>query len=191
MTEFVPDGEAVGEGVEPMFDPQRVGPGGGNTMPGEPADRLAALEALVTERTEDLQRLGAEYANYKRRVDRDRTVARATGVETVLTELLPVLDAIGLARSHDELNGGFKQVADQIEKVTTKYGLVPFGEKGDAFDPRLHDALMHLPMPGVEVTTCSEVMQVGYLLGERVVRPARVAVAEPDFPAADASDLTN
>lgn len=191
MTEFVPDGEAVGEGVEPMFVPQGVGPSGGNTLPGVTAERLAELEALVSERTDDLQRLGAEYVNYKKRVDRDRTVARTSGAESVLVELLPVLDAIGFARAHDELNGGFKLVADELEKVTTKHGLVPFGAKGDPFDPRLHDALMHMPMPGVLVTTCSEVMQLGYLLGDRVLRPARVAVAEPDSRDAAASDTVN
>lgn len=148
------------------------------------AERTLGLETLVSERTADLQRLQAEYVNYKRRVDRDRHQARQLGVESVITEMLPVLDTISLARSHGDLTGGFKAVADALEKVTDKHGLKPFGEVGDEFDPRLHDALMHMQMAGITVTTCSQVMQQGYLLNDRVLRPARVAVSDPD-PDAD------
>lgn len=148
------------------------------------AERAFDLETLVSERTADLQRLQAEYVNYKRRVDRDRHQARQLGVESVMTEMLPVLDTISLARSHGDLTGGFKAVADALEKVTDKHGLKPFGEVGDEFDPRLHEALMHVPMAGITVTTCSQVMQQGYMLNDRVLRPARVAVSDPD-PDAD------
>lgn len=137
-------------------------------------------EAVAAERTEDLQRLSAEYVNYKRRVDRDRNLSRQAGVEAVVTDLMPVLDSISLARSHDDLAGGFKLVADELEKVTGKYGLVAFGEVGEPFDPNRHDALMEIPIEGgVTVTTVSQVMQQGYSLGERVIRPARVGVANP------------
>ncbi len=147
-------------------------------------ERTIGLETLVGERTADLQRLQAEYVNYKKRVDRDRHQARQLGVESVITEMLPVLDTISLARSHGDLTGGFKAVADALEKVTDKHGLKPFGEVGDEFDPRLHDALMHVQMAGITVTTCSQVMQQGYMLNNRVLRPARVAVSDPD-PDAD------
>ena len=144
------------------------------------ADRGAELEALVSERTADLQRLQAEYANYKKRVDRDRDLARQAGIERVLSDFLPVLDSIALAKQHDDVAGGFKLVADELEKVTTRHGLVAFGEVGDAFDPVRHDALMAVPMDEpVEVVTVSQVMQQGYELGGRVIRPARVAVANP------------
>jgi molecular chaperone GrpE len=142
--------------------------------------REQELQALVSERTADLQRLQAEYVNYKKRVDRDRTHARQAGVESVVTELLPVLDSIDMARQHDDLGDGFKLVAGSLEKLAGKHGLHAFGEVGDPFDPKRHEALMQVPMDGVEVTTCSQVMQRGYELHGRVIRPARVAVAEPN-----------
>ena len=142
--------------------------------------QVAELKGRLAERTEDLQRLQAEYVNYKKRVDRDRDLARQAGVERVLTDFLPVLDSIALAKQHDDVAGGFKLVADELEKVTTRHGLVAFGEVGDAFDPVRHDALMAVPMDEpVEVVTVSQVMQQGYELGGRVIRPARVAVANP------------
>ena len=142
--------------------------------------KISELEELAAERTADLQRLHAEYANYKKRVDRDRALARQGGIEAVVLDLLPVLDSIEGAREHDELTGGFKLVADEIEKVGAKYGLSVYGEVGDPFDPNVHEALMHVPMPGVEVTTVSAVMQKGGRLNDRVLRPARVGVAEPE-----------
>ncbi|CAI9401531.1 Protein GrpE [Aestuariimicrobium sp. T2.26MG-19.2B] len=142
--------------------------------------REQELQALVSERTADLQRLQAEYVNYKKRVDRDRAHARQAGVESVVTELLPVLDSIDMARQHDDLGDGFKLVAEALEKLAGKHGLHGFGEVGDPFDPKRHDALMQVPMDGVEVTTCSQIMQRGYELHGRVIRPARVAVAEPN-----------
>ena len=142
--------------------------------------KISELEELAAERTADLQRLHAEYANYKKRVDRDRALARQGGIEAVVLDLLPVLDSIEGAREHDELTGGFKLVADEIEKVGAKYGLSVYGEVGDPFDPNVHEALMHVPMPGVEVTTVSAVMQKGVRLNDRVLRPARVGVAEPE-----------
>lgn len=144
-------------------------------------DREAELEQLVNERTADLQRLQAEYMNYKRRVDRDRALAKQSGAESVVSDLLPVLDSIDLARQHDDMTQGFEMVADALGKLANKHGLVSFGAVGDAFDPTLHEALMQVPLEGQEVTetTVSQVMQIGYKLGDRVLRPARVAVANP------------
>lgn len=144
------------------------------------AAKIAELEELVAERTLDLQRLQAEYANYKKRVDRDRALARQGGIESVVLDLLPVLDSIEAAREHDELTGGFKLVADELERLTAKYGLTVYGEVGEPFDPNVHDALMQVPMAGVEVTTVSAIMQKGVRLNDRVLRPARVGVAEPE-----------
>lgn len=137
--------------------------------------------SLAAERTSDLQRLQAEYVNYKRRVDRDRSLSRQAGIESVVTDLMPVLDTVALAREHDDLGAGFKMVADELEKVAAKHGLTSFGEVGDVFDPNRHDALMEIPMEGTEVvvSTISQVMQHGYALGERIIRPARVGVANP------------
>lgn len=144
------------------------------------AESATDWAALAAERTADLQRLQAEYVNYKRRVDRDRSLARQTGIETVIADLMPVLDSISLAREHNDLSGGFKMVADELEKVAAKHGLTSFGAVGDAFDPNRHDALMEIPMDGeITVTTISQVMQQGYALGDRIIRPARVGVANP------------
>jgi molecular chaperone GrpE len=145
---------------------------------GAPADEeTAALRTALAERTADLQRLQAEYVNYRRRVDRDRALVQDQAVAGVLTGLLPVLDDIGRARQHGELEGGFKAVAEAVVGVADKHGLVVYGEVGDPFDPLLHEALMQVDDPDVTEPTCVQVLQPGYRLGERVLRPARVAVA--------------
>jgi molecular chaperone GrpE len=147
---------------------------------------VAELTASLAERTADLQRLQAEYVNYKRRVDRDRDVVRTRTIEAVLKDFLSVLDDVRSAREHGELTGGFKAVADEVERVTTKYGLQTYGEAGDAFDPHIHEALLHAHAEGIDGPTCVEILQPGYRIGERILRPARVAVAEPDPDAAPA-----
>jgi molecular chaperone GrpE len=156
--------------------PSATGAADGTPKPTEPSQ----AEVQLAERTADLQRLQAEYVNYKRRVDRDREATRQASVASVLTSLLPVLDDIGRAREHEELTGGFKAVADSLERTVTSLGLVAFGAVGDAFDPRVHEALMHTYSSDVEGPVCVAVLQVGYRLGDRIVRPARVAVAEPE-----------
>ena len=147
----------------------------------ESAEVLAAqeLRTQLAERTADLQRLQAEYANYRKRVDRDRVTVREHAVAGTLIELLPVLDAISQAREHGELSGGFKSVADSLQAATGKLGLVSYGQRGDAFDPKIHEALTHSYSPEVTEDTCVEIFQPGYKVGERILRPARVAVAEP------------
>lgn len=141
--------------------------------------RIADLETQVTERTNDMKRIQAEYVNYKRRVDRDKHLQRAAGIEAVLVDLLPVLDDLRTARQHEELSGGFKLLAEELEKVTRKYGLEAYGEKGDVFDPQVHEALMQAPQPGVTEPQLLDVMQPGYRHNDRVLRAARVAVAVP------------
>jgi molecular chaperone GrpE len=137
------------------------------------------LRAQLAERTADLQRLQAEYVNYRKRVDRDRVTVRDQAVASTLNELLPVLDAIGQAREHGELSGGFKSVADSLQAAVTKLGLVSYGQRGDVFDPKIHEALTHTYSPDVAEDTCVEIFQPGYKIGERILRPARVAVAAP------------
>ncbi len=187
MSEYVPMGEDADDGLEADVPAAPAANAtsstdNGTDVPMTPimAAKVSELEELVAERTLDLQRLQAEYVNYKRRVDRDRAVSRQAGIEAVVTDLLPVIDSIEGAREHDELTGGFRLAADELEKIAGKYGLVTFGEVGDPFDPAIHDALMRLPMEGVTVETCSAVMQKGVRLGDRIIRPARVAVADPD-----------
>ncbi|GHF25762.1 nucleotide exchange factor GrpE [Streptomyces morookaense] len=141
--------------------------------------QLDQAQAALGERTADLQRLQAEYQNYRRRVERDRVAVKEVAVANLLSELLPTLDDIGRARDHGELVGGFKSVAESLETVVAKMGLQQFGKEGEPFDPLVHEALMHSYAPDVAETTCVQILQPGYRLGERTIRPARVAVAEP------------
>nr|WP_294697104.1 nucleotide exchange factor GrpE [uncultured Friedmanniella sp.] len=161
------------------------------TVRTEGNDQVEQLQAALTERTADLQRLQAEYVNYKRRVDRDRDVARRVALEGFVKDFLPVLDDVRSAREHGELTGAFRAVGDAVERITSKHGLASFGTKGDAFDPHIHDALMQVPAEGVDGPTCVEILQPGYRIGERVLRPARVAVGEPvESGTAQATDQT-
>jgi molecular chaperone GrpE len=141
--------------------------------------RLEQTRTALNERTADVQRLQAEFQNYRRRVERDRVSVKEVAVANLLTELLPVLDDIGRARDHGELVGGFKSVAESLETIVAKMGLQPFGKEGEPFDPTVHEALMHSYAPDVTETTCVAILQPGYRFGERTIRPARVAVAEP------------
>jgi molecular chaperone GrpE len=147
---------------------------------GAPYETPDEMAARIRELTSDLQRLQAEYVNYKRRVDRDRELVLQNAKLAILSTLLPVLDDVDRAREHEELSGGFKAVADSLERIVTAAGLVKFGATGDEFDPRLHEALMHSLSPEVVTTTCDRVVQSGYQFGDRVVRPAMVTVVDPD-----------
>ncbi len=162
----------------PPGPPGGPGPQGRPGPPGAP-DGGAGLAAQLAERTADLQRLQAEYVNYRKRVERDRLAVREQALANVLSALLPVLDDIGRAREHGELTGGFKSVGESLETIATKLGLESFGAAGDPFDPRVHEALMHSYSPDVTEPTAVQILQPGYKVGDRIVRPARVAVAEP------------
>ena len=175
------------EGSAPDPAPDAVSSGTGDGQANE-ADRSGAtgegkemetLKEQLAERTADLQRLQAEYANYRKRVDRDRSAMRELALANVLTELLPALDAIGQARQHDELSGGFKSVAETIESAVSKLGLVTYGESGEPFDPKVHEAVATSYSPDVTDVTLTEIFQPGYKVGDRILRPARVVVAEP------------
>ena len=144
--------------------------------PVQETDPVAALTA-------DLQRLQAEYANYRKRVERDRAVAHELAIGSVLTELLATLDDIDRASEHNELTGGFKAVADQLTAITTRIGLEKYGTAGDAFDPQIHEALLHDTSSDVAVSTASKILQPGYKYKERILRPARVAVTDPEVAA--------
>jgi molecular chaperone GrpE len=141
--------------------------------PVQETDPVAALTA-------DLQRLQAEYANYRKRVERDRAVAHELAIGSVLTELLATLDDIDRAADHNELTGGFKAVADQLAAITNRFGLEKYGTEGEAFDPQIHEALLHDTSADVKVSTASKILQPGYKFKERILRPARVAVTDPE-----------
>src|SRR4249920_1602753 len=141
--------------------------------------QAADVAAQLAERTADLQRLQAEYANYRKRVDRDRAAVQEQAIVKTLTGLLPVLDAISQAREHGELSGGFEKVADSLLAALGRLGLVAYGEKGDPFDPKIHEALSYTDSPDVTEDTCVAIMFPGYKVGDRILRPAKVAVAAP------------
>jgi molecular chaperone GrpE len=148
---------------------------------GQPFDKeLERLRRDLGELTRDLQRITAEYANYRKRVERDRTLTAEQATGAVLAQLLPVLDDLDRARDHGDLVGPFGSVAEQLVAALTKFGLTAFGAPGDPFDPTLHEAVSHTSSPDVTETTCVEIMRRGYQLGERMLRPALVGVADPE-----------
>jgi len=171
-----------GDTGEPTGTPQAAGTREAAST-AQAAGKPDPNELLAAERLADLQRLQAEYANYRKRVDRDRATIRDLAVSSVIESLLPVLDDIHLARQHGDLEAGpLASIAEKLEATLSKYGVERFGEPGAAFDPAVHDALMHVDeelAEGTEGTTVVGVLQPGYRIGDRVVRPARVSVADP------------
>jgi molecular chaperone GrpE len=170
-------------------DPDRPASGDPGAHPVAQSEDVVALEAAVAERTADLQRLQAEYANYRKRVERDRVTVRDLAVRDVLVALLPILDDVDRARSHDDLTGAFKVVADQLDTTLTKVGLESFGEEGDAFDPAVHEAVTHAESDDVAAPTVTAVMRRGYRYADRLVRPAMVGVSEPAHVSATTDEL--
>lgn len=147
--------------------------------PGGAAPGAWALAAVLAERTRDLQRLKAEYDNYRSRVQRDRLAVREVAVANVLLRLLPVLDAVEEAGRQGELTGGFRRVAEALEAELAGLGLTTFGAPGDAFDPRVHRAVAYLPSDGVSRPVCAEVVRPGRRVGDQLLRPAEVTVMGP------------
>ena len=166
-------GEQMSEHEMPVDDqPQQAPSAGGDD-----------LSSQLAERTEDLQRVTAEYANYRRRVDRDRSLVVDQAAERFATGLFPIVDDIVRARDHGDLTGAFKLVADRILGLLDGLGVEPFGAAGDSFDPALHEAVMHDTSADVQVPTATTVLRQGFRRGDRVLRPAMVAVTEPEHPA--------
>jgi molecular chaperone GrpE len=154
-----------------------------DTAPAPEAGEAPKVDAtLLDERTRDLQRVQAEYANYRKRAERDRLAAGELAVGRALAELLPVLDDIDRARDHGDLTGALKAVADHLETVFAKLGLQAFGEEGDEFDPSVHEAVMHEESADVTVPTATKVLRKGYKHGERLLRAAMVGVTDPIAP---------
>ncbi|MGQ0717600.1 MAG: nucleotide exchange factor GrpE [Pseudonocardiales bacterium] len=162
---------------------------GGSGVAGRQATtaELDALQAQVEERTADLQRISAEYSNYRRRVERDRQLVTALAKAQVAGELLTVLDDIERAQEHGDVSGPFKAVADKLVAGLAAHGLESFGAIGDGFDPDVHEAVHHSTAPDVHGPTVTAVLRRGYRLGERVLRPAMVAVTDTEPAEAAAS----
>ena len=143
-------------------------------------EAVAEVIDPVTALTDDLQRLQAEFANYRKRIERDRSLASDLAISSVLFEFLAILDDLDRAESHGELSGGFKAVAEQINATMTKLGLEKYGSAPEAFDPNIHEALLHETSSEVKETTVTKILQPGYKYKERVLRPARVVVTDPE-----------
>ena len=164
----------------------------GDGQPAAPvADAADPVAQQLAERTEDLQRVTAEYANYRRRVDRDRSLATDQAAERFAVQLFPVVDDIERARDHGDLTGPFKVVADRVLGLLEGLGVEAFGVAGDPFDPALHEAVLHDTSADVSVPTASTVLRQGFRRGERVLRTAMVAVSEPENPAPAAAGPTD
>ena len=161
------------------IDPETGAPRASQDAPEEPVVEVDP----VAELTADIQRLQAEYSNYRKRVERDRELVREQIISGTLSELLPILDDIGRARAHDDLEGGFKSVGEALENTVTRLGMTKFGEPGDEFDPMRHEAIAHEYSDEVSTSTCVAVFQPGYEFSGRVIRAAIVSVADPGAPA--------
>ena len=176
-------------------DKRKIDPATGEARPATERAAAPAIEVgegpmveakLLDERTADLQRLQAEYANDRKRAERDRLAAGDVAVARVLTELLPVLDDIERARQHGDLTGALKAVADHLDVIFGKLGLEAFGAPGDPFDPTIHEAVLHNESDEVSEPTATMIMRPGYRVGERLLRPAMVGVTDPVVAAAPA-----
>jgi molecular chaperone GrpE len=164
--------EAEGPDVETSFTDDDLA-----FLAGEPetAENDPAAEILA-----DLKRVQAEFANYRKRIERDREANREANIAEVVKSMLPVLDDLSLAEAHGDLaEGPMVVIVQKLRASLDKFGLSVIGEKGDVFDPHLHEALVQLPTAGVTVNTIADVIAPGYKLGERLLRPAKVAVAVP------------
>lgn len=184
--EQVPDAGAGSDSAAPEAERQISGDplegAAGETPDADtvsPDPVLADLQQQLAERTADVQRIQAEYANYRKRMDRDRAALAEAATSGVVMALLPVLDDLDRAREHGDLTGGLKSVADQLDGVLAKLGLAAFGEVGDPFDPTIHEAVTHSQSDEVESSTCTLIMRRGYRIGERLLRPALVGVTDP------------
>lgn len=175
----VPDDASELEGLPPFSPEGAPASEGAGAAPASEDDHLARAIAESTELTADLQRLQAEYVNYRKRVERDRSVARDQAIISVVEAMIPVLDDLDQARAHGDLTGPFAAIADKYEAVLTRFGWERYGAVGEVFDPQVHDALMHVPSTEYPEPSVTAVLQAGHRVGERIVRAARVAVSDP------------
>jgi molecular chaperone GrpE len=176
-------GPAQGEQMSEQYS-ETDAPAAGESPAVEPPVDEAGRQ--LAERTEDLQRVTAEYANYRRRVERDRVVVVDQAAERFAGQLFPIVDDIERARDHGDLTGAFKVVADRVLGLLDGLGVTTFGQAGDPFDPALHEAVLHDTSPDVSVPTASTVLRPGFRRGDRVLRTAMVGVTDPETPAAAA-----
>ena len=165
--------------VPPMPTPNAAGHTADGPASHVTAAELAAAKAEAASHLADLQRERASFTNYRNRSLRDQEAAKIAGKEDVLKSLLPALDQIHRAREHGDLNGPMGNISEQIEGALGKHGVERYGAVGEAFDPNIHEALMHRNDEAAETDTIETVLEPGYKIGEKVTRPARVAVVGP------------
>lgn len=176
-----PESEEQKEGVT-IRDKRRIDPD--TLQPRESAaevkqDSAPEEKDPVQELTNDLQRITAEYANYRKRVERDRELIQELATASVLDQLIPILDDIERAKEHGDLTGTFATVAENLLNLTKKLGLTRFGEVNEEFDPTLHEALSTVESEEHQVQTVTTVYQSGYKIKEKILRPAKVVVSQP------------
>lgn len=176
-----PSEEAASTEPEPAA---HAGPGLGESIVDDSVSVATGLEKELAERTADLQRLQAEYANYRKRVDRDREQVVVGAKASVVNDLLPLLDDLERAEQHGDLTGAFKAVGEKLVGSLQRSGLESFGAEGEPFDPSVHEAVQHSTSPDVSEPTVTMVMRRGYRFGERVLRPAMVGVTDHEPGAA-------
>jgi len=175
----VSEENSAAEGIK-ITDKRRIDPETGEVRAGASAPAASLDDSdQVAELTADLQRITAEYANYRKRVDRDRELIKDLAIASVLEQLLPLLDDIDRAREHEELSGGFAAVADNLTNVVERFNLIPVGAVGDEFDPSEHEALQMIESENFTVPSVATVLRGGYRRGDKLIRPAQVVVAEP------------
>jgi molecular chaperone GrpE len=175
-----------------VTDKRRIDPETGEVRAGASAPAASSDDVVsdqVAELTADLQRITAEYANYRKRVERDRELIKDLAIAAVLEQLLPILDDIDRAREHEELSGGFQAVADNLAKVMERFNLTPAGAVGDEFNPAEHEALQLIESENFTVPSVATVLRKGYRRGDKLIRPAQVVVAEPINVVNQAADL--
>ncbi|MGY6657311.1 nucleotide exchange factor GrpE [Amycolatopsis sp. TRM77291] len=184
------DGPKHAAPAEDTVEPEpaaHAGPGLGESIVDDSVSVATGLEKELAERTADLQRLQAEYANYRKRVDRDREQVVAGAKASVVNDLLPLLDDLERAEQHGDLTGAFKSVGEKLVGSLQRSGLEAFGTEGEPFDPSVHEAVQHSTSPDVSGPTVTVVMRRGYRFGERVLRPAMVGVTDHEPGAAPAA----
>ncbi|WP_328605320.1 nucleotide exchange factor GrpE [Amycolatopsis sp. NBC_00345] len=164
---------------------KHAGPSLGDSVVDDAVSVASDVEKQLAERTADLQRLQAEYANYRKRVDRDREAVVLRAKASVVEDMLPLLDDLERAEQHGDLTGAFKAVGDKLVSGLQRAGLESFGAEGEPFDPSVHEAVQHNTSPDVAGPTVTVVMRRGYRFGDRVLRAALVAVTDHE-PGADA-----
>ena len=169
--ELVDVGPADGENLESFLSDDDL-----DVLSGQ-----SSTDQLAAERLADLQRVTAEYANYRKRTEANREIERERAVGETVKGLIPVLDDLARAEKHGDLEEGsaFATIAAKLRTTVERLGLTPYGEAGDAFDPQIHEAIFQQPNPDVTVDTVADVVETGYRLGSTTVRVAKVVVSVP------------